>query len=35
MEEGQVMDILSEAANDAVADEIYTEVATQEDYNRF
>lgn len=35
MEEGQVMDILAEAANDAVADEVYCEVATQEDFNRF
>lgn len=35
MEEGQVMDILAEASNDAVADEVYCEVATQADFNRF
>lgn len=35
MEEGQVMDLLIEQGNDMVADEVYSEIASQEDMDRF
>lgn len=35
MEEGQLMDLLIEQGNDMVADEVYSETATQSDFDAF